>query len=163
MDDDGEFEESMRKVNLIALKKEISTWFFNPHNETICIVRGVEFTLATRPCSTVSELVSSNRDVLLQLQPRGIIKDLSSKNEAKSRVGMLRAEELLGDGEKTWDESSLKTVQNGTTINRKAFEDLGKPKDEIPSDAGLCIQHDIISSRPSAIRQYDDIDICFYN
>lgn len=69
----------------------------------------------------------------------GIIKDLSSKNEAKSRVGMLRAEELLGDGEKTWDESSLKTVQNGTAINRKAFEDLGKPKDEIPSDAGTKI------------------------
>lgn len=69
----------------------------------------------------------------------GIIKDLSSQNEAKSRIGMLRAEELLGDGEKTWDESSLKTVQNGTAINRKAFEDLGKPKDEIPSDAGMKI------------------------
>jgi len=70
----------------------------------------------------------------------GIIKDLSSRNEAKSRVGMLRAEELLGDGEKTWDESSLKTVQNGTSINRKAFENLGKPKDEIPSDAGMKIR-----------------------
>jgi len=64
---------------------------------------------------------------------------MSSQNEAKSRIGMLRAEELLGDGEKTWDESSLKTVQNGTTINRRAFEDLGKPKDEIPSDAGMKI------------------------
>ncbi|XP_008187653.1 tetratricopeptide repeat protein 12-like isoform X1 [Acyrthosiphon pisum] len=89
MGDDGEFEESMRKVNLIG----------------------------------------------------GIIKDLSSQNEAKSRIGMLRAEELLGDGEKSWDESSLKTVQNGTTINRKAFEDLGKPKDEIPSDAAGFMAH----------------------
>jgi len=50
---------------------------------------------------------------------------------------MLRAEELLGDVEKEWDESSLKTVHNGTAINRKAFEDLGKPKDEIPADAGM--------------------------
>lgn len=49
---------------------------------------------------------------------------------------MLRAEELLGDGEKSWDESSLKTVQNGTKINQKAFEDLGKPQGEIPADAG---------------------------
>jgi len=69
----------------------------------------------------------------------GIIKDLSSQNEAKFKIGMLRAQELLGDGEKTWDESSLKTVQNGTTINRRAFEDLGKPNDEIPSDAGMKI------------------------
>lgn len=67
----------------------------------------------------------------------GIIKDMSSKDEAKSRVAMLRAEELLGDGEKTWDECSLKTVVNGTKINHKAFEDLGKPKEEIPSDAGM--------------------------
>lgn len=52
---------------------------------------------------------------------------------------MLRAEELLGNGEKVWDESSLKTVHNGTKINRKAFEDLGKPKDEIPADAGMKI------------------------
>ncbi|KAE9534174.1 hypothetical protein AGLY_008681 [Aphis glycines] len=87
--DDEEFEESMRKVNLIG----------------------------------------------------GIIKDMSSKNEAKSKVGMLRAEELLGNGEKVWDESSLKTVHNGTKINRKAFEDLGKPKDEIPADAAGFMAH----------------------
>lgn len=64
---------------------------------------------------------------------------MSSKNEATAQVGMLRAEELLGDGEKLWDESSLKTVQNSTSINRKAFEDLGKPKEEIPADAGMTI------------------------
>lgn len=64
---------------------------------------------------------------------------MSSTNEAKSRVGMLRAEELLGDGEKVWDESSLKTVLNGTKINRKAFEELGKPKEDVPSDAGKSI------------------------
>lgn len=69
----------------------------------------------------------------------GIIKDMSSTNEVKARVGMLRAEELLGDGEKTWDEGSLKTVLNGTKINRKAFEDLGKPKEEMPADAGSAI------------------------
>lgn len=62
---------------------------------------------------------------------------MSSKNESKAQLGMLRAEELLGDGdEKSWDESSLKTVQNGTKINQKAFEDLGKPQGEIPADAG---------------------------
>lgn len=61
---------------------------------------------------------------------------MSSTDEAKARVGMIRAEELLGDGEKTWDEGSLKTVLNGTKINRKAFEDLGKPKEQMPADAG---------------------------
>lgn len=61
---------------------------------------------------------------------------MSSANEAKARVGMLRAEELLGDGEKTWDECSLKTVLNGTSVNRKAFENMDKPKDQVPSDAG---------------------------
>lgn len=61
---------------------------------------------------------------------------MSSTNESKARIGMIRADELLGNGHKEWDESSLKTVQNGTKINRKAFEDLGKPKEEVPSDAG---------------------------
>ncbi|XP_050435741.1 tetratricopeptide repeat protein 12-like [Adelges cooleyi] len=65
----------------------------------------------------------------------GIIKDLGSKDESKARLGLRRAEELLGDGDKTWDEASLKTIQNGTQINRKAFEDLDKPKDQVPSDA----------------------------
>ncbi|VVC44544.1 Tetratricopeptide repeat,Tetratricopeptide repeat-containing domain,Tetratricopeptide-like helical [Cinara cedri] len=65
----------------------------------------------------------------------GIIKDMSSKNESKSRIGMLRADELLGRDVTEWDEGSLKTVQNGTQINRKAFEDLGKPKEDIPADA----------------------------
>lgn len=62
---------------------------------------------------------------------------MSSKNESKARVAMLRAEELLGNGgEKIWDESGLKTVHNGTSINREAFNDLGKPKEEVPADAG---------------------------
>jgi hypothetical protein len=69
----------------------------------------------------------------------GIIKDLSSTDEHKARIGMIRAEELLGDGEKSWEEGSLKTVQNGTKINRKAFEDLGKPEEEVPADAGMTL------------------------
>lgn len=61
---------------------------------------------------------------------------MSSNNECKARIGMLRADELLGNDCKPWDESSLKTVHNGTKINSKAFEDLGKPKEGVPSDAG---------------------------
>lgn len=64
---------------------------------------------------------------------------MSSANEAKARIGMLRAEELLGDGEKTWDECSLKTVVNGTSVNREAFKNMDKPKDQVPSDAGKTI------------------------
>lgn len=64
---------------------------------------------------------------------------MGSRDESKARVAMLRAEELLGDGgKKTWDESELKTVHDGTSINREAFEDLGKPREEIPADAGNC-------------------------
>lgn len=59
---------------------------------------------------------------------------------------MIRAEELLGNDNKPWDESSLKTVQNGTKINKKAFEDLGKPQEEIPADAGRLISNDCITN-----------------
>lgn len=66
---------------------------------------------------------------------------MSSKNEATAQVGMLRAEELLGNGEKSWDENSLKTVLNSTKINQKAIEELGKPKEEIPADAGMIVYY----------------------
>lgn len=69
----------------------------------------------------------------------GIIKDLSSTDEHKARIGMIRAQELLGDDEKSWEEGTLKTVQNGTKINREAFEDLGKPREQVPADAGKTI------------------------
>lgn len=69
----------------------------------------------------------------------GIIKGMVSKDESKARVAMLRADELLGDRERTWDESALKTVVDGTSINREAFADLGKPREEVPADAGTCV------------------------
>ncbi|XP_050536310.1 tetratricopeptide repeat protein 12-like isoform X1 [Daktulosphaira vitifoliae] len=65
----------------------------------------------------------------------GIVKDIASKDDCKSRLGMIRAEELLGNYDKTWDESSLKTVQNGTKINLKAFEDLNTHNEKVPTDA----------------------------
>lgn len=94
-----------------------------------------------------------------------IINDLSSKNENKAQVGMIRAEELLGSDDKPWEESSLKTVRNGTKINKKAFEDLGKPKEEIPADAGehtritITFQHFPKYARYTALASINKIQI----
>lgn len=82
------------------------------------------------------------------VRPGAIIKDMSSKNEAKASMGALRAEELLGNDAKPWDESSLKTVHNGTKINLKAFENLGEPEEEIPPDAGT-VPHVVMRGIPS--------------
>ncbi|XP_050536313.1 tetratricopeptide repeat protein 12-like isoform X2 [Daktulosphaira vitifoliae] len=64
----------------------------------------------------------------------GIVKDIASKDDCKSRLGMIRAEELLGNYDKTWDESSLKTVQNAgfmAYVERDAKQRADAKKKEI--------------------------------